>query len=134
MAVKAERPKIRQVIWRGWRRRCPHCGRGPLFATWFRMATECSECRLRFERRPGDTWAFWLIGDRLFIAALLAVIVFGFRSTTTAHVVGLFLAAAVPLVWTMPHRLGVCVGLDYLSRVHTGQLSEESVVSEPEES
>lgn len=94
------------------------------------METECSVCRLRFERRPGDTWAFWLIGDRVFIAALLVVVVLGFRSITTAHVLGLFLAAAVPLVWTMPHRLGVCVALDYLSRVYSGQLSDDPACGE----
>ena len=125
MASKLRRPKVRQVLWRGWRRRCPQCGEGRLFESWFRMARDCMVCGLRFERRPGDTWAFWLIGDRVFIAALLIVIVLGFRSSSTPRLVGLFLAAAVPLVWTMPHRLGVCVGLDYLSRVYTGQLAED---------
>ncbi len=36
----------------------------------------------------------------------------------------LLLAACVPLIWTFPHRLGFCVGLDYLSRVYLGQPSD----------
>ena len=124
MERERSKPRIRSALWRGLRRRCPHCGRGAMFRTWFRLRTECSVCRLRFEQRPGDTWAFWIIGDRLFVAAVLVVVVLGFRSTSVAHALGLFLAASVPLIWTWPHRLGFCVGLDYLSRVYLGQPSD----------
>lgn len=118
------KPRIRSVLWRGLRRRCPHCGRGGLFASWFSLRRECTVCRLRFEQRPGDTWAFWLIGDRIFVGLLLLAVYLGFRSSTPARLVLLFLAAAVPLVATRPQRLGVCVALDYLSRVWFGQPSE----------
>lgn len=126
---KIQTPKVhkvswRQALWRGVRRRCPHCGQGPLFETWFGLHADCSVCHLEFERRPGDTWAFWLIGDRVFIAILLIVIVLGFRSSSVSHIFGLFGVVAVPLILTMPHRRGVCIGLDYLSRVYMGQPSE----------
>jgi hypothetical protein len=39
-----------------------------LFAGQWRHLESCSSCGLIFERNPGDTWAFTVIGDRLPIA------------------------------------------------------------------
>ena len=40
---------------RGLRQRCPVCGRGKLFRTYFRMHDHCpdSDCQVPFEREPG---------------------------------------------------------------------------------
>ena len=40
-------------------KRCPNCGRGPLFSGWGHHLERCSVCGLIYERNPGDTWAFW---------------------------------------------------------------------------
>ena len=117
----APRPEIRRALLYGWRRRCPRCGEGALFRSWFTLHERCSSCDLVFEESPGDTWGFWILGDRVFIAALLLVIVLGFRSTTWWIAGLLFLATTVPFVWTMPHRLGVCVALDFLARAFLGE-------------
>lgn len=118
------RPDIPRVLARGLRRRCPHCGRSPLFAKWFTLNERCAECGLRFEQSPGDTWALWLIGDRVFIGAVIILVFIIFRSSSWTLGGTILLAVAVPLVWTMPHRMGVCLAFDYLSRVYWGQPSE----------
>lgn len=115
---------LREATVRGLCRRCPHCGRGPLFRTWFKLHERCSVCDFKYERNHGDTWAFWLLGDRVFVVALLALIYFGFRSYTWHIAVGVFLVFLIPLIWTMPNRMGVCIGLDYMSRVRFGQPDE----------
>lgn len=127
-----QKPDIRRAVWLGWRRLCPHCGEAKLFESWFTLRPKCPVCGLRFEQRTGDTWAFWLIGDRVFIALLLLIIVLGLRSHTAMHVVTLFVVVVIPLVATMPHRLGVCVALDYLSRIWFGQASEVPDAWEPQ--
>jgi uncharacterized protein (DUF983 family) len=33
--------------------RCPQCGGGPLFASWFRLTPACPKCGLRLEREGG---------------------------------------------------------------------------------
>jgi uncharacterized protein (DUF983 family) len=38
---------------RAARLRCPHCGRGKLFSSWFTMNERCAACGLVFEREPG---------------------------------------------------------------------------------
>ena len=71
-----------------------------------------------FERNPGDTWAFTVIGDRVPIAAIIVLIYFG---VVRSHpVLGLTILAALGalLVWTAPNRWGVGIALHYLSRVY----------------
>ena len=108
---------IATALSRGLRRRCPHCGQGALFAGW-RHLERCSHCGLVFERNPGDTWAFTVIGDRLPVAAAIVLVYFGlFRVNRPVGIVALVLLGAV-LVWTAPNRWGVGIALHYLSRVY----------------
>jgi uncharacterized protein (DUF983 family) len=111
------RELIARALKRGLRKRCPHCGEGHLFSGWSHL-DRCSTCGLVFERNPGDTWAFTIVGDRLPIAAIIAVIYFGV--IRSRRVLGLTILAvfAVLLVWTAPNRWGVGIALHYLSRVY----------------
>ncbi len=45
--------KLRTVLWRGIRLRCPICGEGELFRGWFLMRKRCVVCEFSFEREPG---------------------------------------------------------------------------------
>jgi uncharacterized protein (DUF983 family) len=105
-----------KALARGLRKRCPHCGQGPLFAGWKHLE-RCDRCGLVYERNPGDTWAFTIIGDRIPIAILIALIYFGFGRTH--HVLGLitFAILGVLLVVTAPNRWGIGIALHYLSRL-----------------
>src|SRR5688500_1407008 len=106
---------ISTALRRGLRKRCPHCGEGPLFSGWSQL-DRCSTCGLVYERNPGDTWAFTVIGDRLPIGALVAAIYFGVARFHFAAGVALFVLVGVLVVWTAPNRWGVGIALHYLSR------------------
>ena len=55
--------------------------------------------------------------DRVPIAVGLIVIVFfGFRTWSWLVGLGFLAAMVVPLIVTMPHRQGIAVSLDFLSR------------------
>ncbi len=41
------------LLQRSCRLRCPVCGQGHLFQTWFRMSPTCSHCAVSFEREGG---------------------------------------------------------------------------------
>jgi len=108
---------------RGLRRRCPRCGEGRLFVGFMRVRERCSSCSLQLAPRPGDTWGFWVLGDRIFIFVPVVLIYMGV-TPTGLYWRGFFLAAVlIPLVATMPHRMGVCIGLDFLSRERWGDPS-----------
>jgi hypothetical protein len=69
-----------------------------------------------YERNPGDTWAFTVIGDRLPVAAIIVVVYFGLvRTHFTLGLVVIAIFGAL-IVWTAPNRWGVGIALHYLSR------------------
>lgn len=113
------------VLRRGLRRRCPHCGKGPLFRKWFTLYEQCHVCGLVYLRNPGDIWGFWIIGDRIPIAIGIVILYFGFQTTEWWVLVTFFAAMVVPLIATMEHRQGVAVALNYLSRIHLPDPSDE---------
>ena len=65
----------RRAIVRGARKRCPHCGRGPIFSGWSHHLERCDVCGLVYERNPGDTWAFTIFGDRVPIALIVVLMI-----------------------------------------------------------
>jgi uncharacterized protein (DUF983 family) len=103
---------------RGWRKRCPHCGEGRLFRGWAHHLERCEICGLVYERNPGDTWAFTVIGDRLPVAAIIALVYFGVVRSHPVPGVSLLAALGVLLVWTAPNRWGLGIALHYLSRAY----------------
>jgi uncharacterized protein (DUF983 family) len=119
MSEASERRKavFLTAVARGWRKSCPHCGIGPLFAGRWHHLERCSSCGLVFERNPGDTWAFTVIGDRLPIAAIVALIYFGVVRRHLVLGVAVIALLGLLIVWTAPNRWGVGIALHYISRV-----------------
>ena len=111
------RDLVLTAVRRGLSKRCPHCGKGPLFEGWSHHLERCPGCGLVYERNPGDTWAFTIIGDRLPIAAIIVLIYFGIGRTHTVFAWLTVAALGGLLVWTAPNRWGVGIALHYLSRV-----------------
>ena len=124
---------ILTALGRGWRKRCPHCGKGALFEGWSRHVRECAYCHLVFERNPGDTWAFTILGDRLPVAAMIVIVYFGVFRTHPLVGTGLFALLAVGFFWTTPNRWGVGIALHYISRVLGGDV-DDPVPSAPSSS
>ena len=106
-------------------RRCPHCGQGQLFARWITPHRACSVCGLVYLRNQGDTWLFWILMDRVPIFLGIVAIYFGFRVTNWVTGLLFFGAMAGPLIATMPHRQGIAIALNYLSRVHFRDPSDQ---------
>ena len=111
------RELVLTALRRGVRKRCPHCGEGPIFSGWSHHLERCAVCGLVYERNPGDTWAFTIIGDRLPIAAIIALIYFGIGRSRPLLGFGAIALLGVVLVWTAPNRWGAGIALHYLSRV-----------------
>jgi uncharacterized protein (DUF983 family) len=109
---------IASAIGRGARKRCPHCGEGALFSGWAHHLERCPRCGLVYERNPGDTWAFTIIGDRLPLGLLVVLVYFGiFRAHRVLGVVT-FVLVGLLFLWTSPNRWGIGIALHYLSRVY----------------
>jgi hypothetical protein len=75
-------------------------------------------CGLIYERNPGDTWAFTIIGDRLPVGALIALVYFGVFRANRLLGLATFAVVGVLFLLTSPNRWGVGIALHYLSRVY----------------
>lgn len=103
---------------RGWAKRCPHCGRGPLFIRWTRVHRRCSVCGLVFERDYGDSWGLLIVTDRIpLLIAIAGIVFFGVRVTNVWAGILFFVVTGGPIIATMPRRQGVGIALAYVSRV-----------------
>lgn len=108
---------IATALQRGLRKRCPHCGVGPMFSAWADPIERCSHCGLVFEPNQGDTWFFVIIGDRLPVALTIVVVYFNLGAVSRVLGIVSFVFVLAVLIWTTPSRWGVANALHYLSRV-----------------
>ncbi len=119
-------PKLRTLLWRGCRKKCPQCGRGALYQGWLKLHEHCDCCGLHYLPNQGDLWGPLLFLDRvLFIIPLIVVIYF---RQFSAHWIWLLLGGGTMiflLVFTLPYRNGVSLAIDYLIRRKVGDLSDE---------
>ena len=113
------------VLRRGWRRRCPRCGEGPLFRRWIKAYERCPVCKVIYLRNYGDIWIWVIFTDRIPIFAGIVAVYFGFQSTNWMIAAGFFVAMFVPLFGTMRERQGLAIALDYLWRIYMPDPSDE---------
>ncbi|MBA2706885.1 MAG: DUF983 domain-containing protein [Gemmatimonadaceae bacterium] len=78
MAAAPTRPKTTlriasAMLWRALTLRCPHCGGGPVLASWFRLKDRCPRCRLHLHREEGDYFLGAYMISLIFMEGLFAV-------------------------------------------------------------
>lgn len=112
---------MRSIILRGASKRCARCGRGPLYSRWIDLHKRCPRCGLLYLENRGDPWFFQLLIDRaLFILPIVAALFFGLHRTSPALFVAFCVLLVAMFLFTTPHRYGICVALDYYSRLRFG--------------
>jgi uncharacterized protein (DUF983 family) len=92
-------PPFWRLLLRGVTRRCPACGSGGLFETWFRLRERCPRCATRLEREPGFFVGAYFLNFCFMQAVLGAWIVVMFAATLPDPPMPLILGVA----------LGICV-------------------------
>jgi uncharacterized protein (DUF983 family) len=106
---------------RGAARRCPRCGRGPLFTRGTRMRERCPDCDLVYLEDRGDPWAFLMIIDRVaFIFPLVMALYFGLHRASLAGFIVFGVALGVAFLATTPNRYGISVALVHWARWRFG--------------
>ena len=106
------------ALFRGVMKRCPHCGRGPLFESWTALHSRCGACGIKYLRNSGDPWAFLLFIDRAaFIFPVVVMVYFKVYQTSFLLFAGVSAAVVLLFILTTANRYGLCVAIDYLTRV-----------------
>jgi len=101
------RPRRRVLLRRGMTMRCPRCGGGSIFDTWFRMKERCPTCGYLFEREPGFFVGAYLINFSI-VEGFLFVLIMGFVLWKSGHpdagvlgfsIVGVAIGVVGPIVF-----------------------------------
>lgn len=123
--MKETCPRLTTLLWRGARRRCPACGQGALYQRWIVMHDHCSHCSLKYLRDQGDLWGYILVLDRAaFILPLIAMLYLRLYNPHSVWFIGFAVGLVATMVYTTPHRNGICLAVDYFIRRRWGDLAE----------
>ena len=113
------RPLLRSLT-RGWRRRCPNCGGGPMMTSYLKVRRVCAACGEGLHHHRADdmpAWATILIVGKLLVGAFVFV-EFSWSPPTWVHwAVWPALTLAMTL-WLLPRIKGMIVALQWAYRMH----------------
>lgn len=123
--------KFSTLLSRGLRRRCPNCGGGRIFETWFKLKERCPTCSYPFEREEGY-WVSAIIVNvgviqTLFIIAFVVCVIATAPDVPWAPllvITGTF-NVIFPIVW-FPYSKTVWMAIDlYFHPLEAGEKPQD---------
>lgn len=114
-----ERP-MRPAMLRGWKRRCPNCGTGPMLKGYLKVRDSCTVCDEPLHHHRADDGPAYL--TILIVGHLMApMILFIFTTYRPAPIVlaTTFTVGCVALsLYLLPRLKGVVVAIQWAKRMH----------------
>lgn len=119
MTESDDRP-LKPALLRGWRRRCPNCGAGPMLRGYLKVRDACPVCGEELHHhRADDGPAYMTI---LIVGHLLApVLLFTFmkwRPEPLVMAVGFTIGTVALSLYLLPRLKGALVALQWANRMH----------------
>ncbi len=107
--------KLRPVerLWLGVRKRCPGCGEGRLFKSWFVLNPQCSFCGCLFQQREDDTYFFMYMSTGLLTGVFIVIMFFVIPTDVLLGKIILLILSLSVFVITHPNRKGLAIAIDY---------------------
>ncbi|MBC56410.1 MAG: DUF983 domain-containing protein [Confluentimicrobium sp.] len=119
MAEPIER-LVRPALWRGWRRRCPNCGAGPMLRGYLKVRDTCAVCHEELHHHRADDGPAYL--TILIVGHLMApVILWAFATFRPDPLVlaSIFSVGCVGLsLYLLPRLKGLMVALQWAKKMH----------------
>lgn len=121
-----DRP-VQPAMLRGWRRRCPACGAGPIMSGYLKVRDHCPACNEALHhQRADDGPAYFTI---LIVGHLMApLILWAFMAFRPDPLVlaAVFTVGTVALsLYLLPRIKGAMIGLQWAKRMHGFGIAEE---------
>ncbi len=109
--------RIRRVLLAVAQRRCPQCGDGRPFHSWFRMREACPVCGRSFHRQSGSTTGVMQMGSMVLL--VVATVLWFIVDALTGWPIAASLGATVVLsllfgLWFHPYAKLIWEGIDVL--------------------
>lgn len=114
-----ERP-LKPAMWRGWRRKCPNCGAGPMLRGYLKVRDSCPVCGEALHHQRADDGPAYL--TILIVGHLMApLILYSFIRWRPDPLVlsAVFSVGTVALsLYLLPRLKGALVALQWAKRMH----------------
>jgi len=114
-----DRP-IKPALLRGWKRRCPSCGNGPMLKDYLKVRDECPVCGEElFHQRADDgpAWATILVAGHL-LAPMMLFVFITFRPEGWMMALGFSVVFLGLALFLLPRIKGMFVALQWSRRMH----------------
>ena len=123
--------RLGTLIRRGLRRKCPNCGTGGIFDSWFKLKDRCPTCAYPFEREEGY-WVSAIIVNTAAIEGLFLVVFIAVVLATAPDiewvpllVIGVVMNVVFPIFF-YPLSKTVWMGIDlYFHPLETSERPQE---------
>jgi len=118
--IQDDKRDMRQAIFRGFRRRCPSCGSGPMFNGYLKVRHSFPVCEEELHHHGADDGppylTLLLVGHIIGPAMLWFFVEFEPDPFTF---LAIFSVASVALsLWFLPRLKGLIVGVQWAARMH----------------
>jgi uncharacterized protein (DUF983 family) len=114
-----DRP-LKPALLRGWRRRCPQCGAGPMMRGYLKVRDACPVCGEELHHHRADDGPAYLtiliVGHLL--APLLLFVYTKFRPEPLVLAVGFTIFTVTLSLYLLPRLKGALVALQWANRMH----------------
>jgi uncharacterized protein (DUF983 family) len=108
------------AVGRGFRRKCPNCGKGAMFQGYLKVVDRCATCGEDLHHHRADDGPAYLtilvVGHLM--APLIHIVFTRFRPEPWVMAVGFSLACIALSVYLLPRLKGVVVGIQWAKRMH----------------
>ncbi len=112
--------ETKPAMLRGWRRKCPNCGTGPLLKGYLKVRDTCEVCSEELHHHRADdgpAYVTILVCGHL-LAPLIMFVFETWRPNTFVMTVGFVVAFVALALYLLPRIKGVFVGLQWAKRMH----------------
>jgi uncharacterized protein (DUF983 family) len=118
--VATEKRSLKLSLWRGFRKRCPACGRGQLFRGYLAAQTHCPDCSEDLQHQRADDappyFTMMFVGHT--IIPLLLVVEKVWHPVLWLHFVLWLPLTLLMTLWLLPRVKGAIIGLQWALRMH----------------
>lgn len=117
--LDSERP-VRPAMLRGWQRRCPNCGSGPLLQGYLKVRDACPTCgeELHHQRADdGPAYVTILIVGHVMAPLMLSVYT-AFEPEPLVMATGFSVGCVALSLYLLPRLKGLIVAIQWAKRLH----------------
>lgn len=114
-----ERP-AKPALLRGWRRKCPNCGQGPMLKSYLKVRDNCTVCGEELHHHRADDGPAYLtilvVGH--IMAPLIHIVFTTFRPEPMVLAVTFSVGCVALSLYLLPRLKGLMVAFQWAKRMH----------------